>query len=417
MSNSLKLTKVYFVSLGCPKNLVDSERILGSLEKHGVLITDSLEDSDIVVINTCGFIKPALKETENEIKRILKIKNNKKVYGYGCAVNRASKSLMIKFPDITNWFTLEEKDDLIKTIINKNANLKSRLLTTSGYAYLKIADGCSNHCSYCTIPQIKGEFKSVEFEDLINEAQALAELGVKELIIIAQDTARYGLELYGKPMLVSLLKELSKIKGIEWLRILYAHPRSITNDLISEIKNNSKVCKYLDMPIQHINDRLLSLMNRSITKKENFDIIKRLRGVTLRTTVMVGFPTETEDEFNELYDFLKRGYFDWFGAFRYFREKGTFAAFFKPLSPVIINQRFQKILRLQQTLINKKNHLRLNKYYKVLVHYKNRDVIGHTEFSAPEIDGQVIINSPDIKLGRFYTKKITKIKGADLYAQ
>lgn len=389
---------------------------MGSLEKHGIWITDSLNDSDIVIINTCGFIKPALKETEHEIKRILRAENNKRLYVYGCAVNRAGESLIKKFPKVTGWFSIKEKEELVKAIIGRNVKFKSRLLTTSGYAYLKIADGCSNHCSYCIIPQIKGEFKSKHYEELMNEAEAMAALGIKELILIAQDTARYGLDIYGKPMLVQLLKDLSKIKRIEWLRILYAHPRSITSDLISEIKNNPKVCKYLDMPIQHINDRILELMNRGITKKEIIDLIKRLKEITLRTTIMVGFPTETEGEFNELYDFLKKGYFDWLGVFRYIQEEKTEAAFFKPLPQKTINLRFRKILHLQQKLIKKKNLQRLNKYYKIFVHHKGRKVIGHTEFCTPEIDSQIIINSQNVLPGQFYFSKINKIKGPDLYA-
>ncbi|MGQ9534223.1 MAG: 30S ribosomal protein S12 methylthiotransferase RimO [bacterium] len=410
------MTKVYFVSLGCPKNLVDSENIMGSLEKHGVGITESLYDSDIVIINTCGFIKPALKETEHEIKKILQTKANKKLYVYGCAVNRAGESLIKKFPEVTSWFSIKEKEELVKTIIGRNVKFKSRLLTTSGFAYLKIADGCSNHCSYCTIPQIKGEFKSIKYEEILNEARAMAGLGTKELILIAQDTARYGLDLYGKPMLAQLLSALSKIEGIEWLRVLYAHPRSITPDLISEIKNNPKVCKYLDMPVQHINDRILELMNRGITKREIIEIIKKLKGVVLRTTIMVGFPTETENEFRELYDFIKKGYFDWFGVFRYIQEEKTEAAFFKPLPQRTIDLRLRKILDLQQEIIKKKNLLRLNKYYKILVHYKGRKAIGHTEFCAPEIDSQIIINSRNIESGKMYFRKINKIRGTDLYA-
>lgn len=389
---------------------------MGSLEKHGVWITDSLNDSDIVIINTCGFIKPALKETEYEIEKILQTKDNKKLYVYGCAINRAGTALTKMFPDVAGWFALEEKNDLIKTIIKKIAKSKSRLLTTNGFAYLKIADGCSNHCSYCTIPQIKGEFKSTKYEEILNEARALSGVGIKELILIAQDTARYGMDIYGRPMLVPLLKDLSKIEGIEWLRVLYAHPRSITPDLISEIKNNPKVCKYLDMPVQHINDRILELMNRGITKREIIEIIKKLKGVVLRTTIMVGFPTETENEFRELYDFLKKGYFDWFGVFRYIQEEKTEAAFFKPLPQKIINLRFRKILDLQQEIIKKRNLQRLNKYYKILVHYKGRKAIGHTEFCAPEIDSQIIINSRNIESGKMYFRKINKIKGKDLYA-
>ncbi len=378
-------------------------------------MTDKLKESDVIVINTCGFIRPAMRETENEIRRVLRKRENQRIYVYGCAVTRSKKMLMEKFPVVNNWFSLEEKDKLIKTIIHRRVKSNSRLVTTHGYAYLKIADGCSNHCSYCTIPQIKGEYKSLDLEFLINEAHALAELGFKELILIAQDTARYGADLYGRPMLAYLLKKLSRIPGIEWLRILYAHPRSITDDLIIEIRTNKKVCKYLDIPIQHINDRLLSLMNRNIEKDQIIDILNRLKGITLRTTVMVGFPTETDDEFYELYEFLNRDYFDWFGVFRYQCEANTPAAQLRQVPAKKIRKRLSMILRLQQTLIRRKNMRRLSKYYKVLIHKKNSDIIGHAEFSAPEIDGQIIVKKSGLKLGQFYDFRINKAKGADLY--
>ncbi|MGB9720995.1 MAG: 30S ribosomal protein S12 methylthiotransferase RimO [bacterium] len=416
MLNSSKLTKVYFVSLGCPKNLVDSEKIMGSLEKNACSITNSIKKSDIVIINTCGFIKPALRETENEIKRILKEDKRKKIYVYGCAVNRCRRLLTEKFPEVTDWFYLNEKNRLLNAILHQDIKSDTRLLSTYGYAYLKIADGCSNHCSYCTIPKIKGEFKSSKFEDLINEAQALAQLGIKELILIAQDTARYGFDLYKKSMIIPLIKELSKIKGIEWLRLLYAHPKSITDELLYEIRKNPKVCKYLDMPIQHINNRLLALMNRGITRQEITNIIKKSKDIALRTTLITGFPTETEDEFDELYDFLSKGYFDWFGVFKYIREKDTSAALLKPLSRKIVDNRFNKLINLQQHLIKNKNQRRLHKYYKTLVHCKKTYFIGHTEFAAPDIDGQVIIKNDNMKIGEFYRLKITKTKGVDLYA-
>jgi len=408
------LNRVYFVSLGCPKNLVDSEGIMGILEKNGIIISTNLDDSNIVILNTCGFIKPALKETENEIKKILKL-NNKKVYVYGCAVNRLRDLLIKKFPGVKGWYCINEKKKLIKDILKKDLKKKARLLTTSGYAYLKIADGCSNHCSYCTIPLIKGEFKSSNFDDIVNEAEAMAELGIKELILIAQDTARYGLDLYNKKMIVPLIKRLSRVKGIEWIRLLYTHPKSIDDGLISEIKNNPRVCKYLDMPLQHINNRILELMNRHITKEEIIRLIKKLKGISLRTTVIAGFPTETDEEFDELYDFLKQGHFDWFGVFKYYREENTPAELLKQLPPSVVNKRFDKLIKLQQKLIKNKNQKRVNKSFKILVHQKNRYFIGHTEFSAPDIDGQIIIKRNDVKLGEFHFLKITNAKGVDLY--
>jgi len=409
------LNKVYFISLGCPKNLVDSEGIMGILERNGITISTNLDDSNIVILNTCGFIKPALKETENEIKRILKL-NNKKVYVYGCAVNRARDLLIKKFPGVKGWYCISEKKKLIKDILKKDIKKKARLLTTAGYAYLKIADGCSNHCSYCTIPLIKGEFKSSNFDDLVNEAEAMAELGIKELVLIAQDIAHYGLDLYNKKMIVPLIKRLSRVKGIEWIRLLYTHPKSIDDGLISEIKNNPRVCKYLDMPLQHINNRILELMNRHITKEEILRLIKKLKGITLRTTVIAGFPTETDKEFDELYDFLKQGHFDWFGVFKYYREKNTPAGLLKQLPPNVVNNRFDKLIKLQQKLIKNKNQKRVNKFFKILVHQKNKYFIGHTEFSAPDIDGQIIIKRNDVKLGEFCFLKITRTKGVDLYA-
>jgi len=388
---------------------------MGILEKNGIIISTNLDDSNIVIINTCGFIKPALKETENEIKRILRL-NNKKVYVYGCAVNRVRDQLIKKFPMVKGWYFINEKKKLIKDILSKDIKKKARLLTTAGYAYLKIADGCSNHCSYCIIPLIKGEFKSSKFDDLINEAEAIAELGIKELVLIAQDTAQYGLDLYNKKMIVPLIKKLSRIKGIEWIRLLYTHPKSIDDELISEIKKNPKVCKYLDMPLQHISDRILALMNRHITKKEILRLIKKLKGITLRTTIIAGFPTETDDEFDELYNFLNQGHFDWFGVFKYYREENTPAGLLKQLPPNVVNNRFDRLIKLQQKLIKNKNQKRVNKFFKILVHQKNKYFIGHTEFSAPDIDGQIIIERNDVKLGEFCFLKITRTKGVDLYA-
>jgi ribosomal protein S12 methylthiotransferase len=401
--------------LGCPKNLVDTEKIMGSMVQNGISVCDELEDCDAVVINTCGFIKPALKETEAEIQKILK--HNKKIFVYGCAVNRAYKELAKKFPEINHWYPISEKNKLLEDILNKRKIKRgARLLTTYGYAYLKIADGCSNHCAYCTIPYIKGEFRSHKFEDLVEESRGLAELGIKEIILIAQDTANYGFDLYGKKMLVPLIREISKIKNIEWIRLLYVHPRSLDENLIAEIKGNPKVCKYLEIPIQHINDRILKLMNRGIMKKEIIQKIKELKGITLRTTVIAGFPTETEEEFKELYDFLGSGYFDWFGVFKYYREEETPAAQLECLPRTVVERRFKMIVELQQRLIKERNKLRINKFYKILIHKKNRDFIGHAEFSAPEIDGKVIVKRNDVEIGKFCRLKIAKFEGVDLYA-
>lgn len=416
--NQKRTKKVNLISLGCPKNLVDSEKILGSLGAAGIIVTSSPSQSDVLVINTCGFIKPALDETENEIKRALQLKN-KKIYVFGCAVNRYKKELIKKYPKVSGWFRLAERNELISTICPHALRKKSRLVTTRGYAYLKIAEGCSNHCSYCTIPSIKGEFRSFDFDALIKEANELTKLGIKEIILIGQDTTRYGIDIYEKPTLALLLKELSKIKNIEWLRILYAHPKTITEEIIDELATNPKVCKYLDLPIQHINNRILKLMNRGVDRKRIETIIKKLKkieGISLRTTVIVGFPGETEDEFNELVQFLKQRNFDWLGVFPYFCESKTPAAKLAQLPESLVEKRYQEITQLQKDLIKFNNKTRIGKVYKTLLHYNNNgNYIGHTEFAAPKIDGQVIAKSPKLMPGNFYNVKIAKTRGADLY--
>ncbi len=417
---------VNLISLGCPKNLVDSEKILGSLSTAGVMICPSSKHSDIIIINTCGFIKPAIVETENEIKKALRLTKlgKKKIYIFGCAVNRYEKELKEKYPDISGWFKLQEREKLLNTIKTRTKNVNpngvnTRLLTTKGYAYLKIAEGCSNHCSYCTIPDIKGPFHSFDFDTLIDEAIELSEIGAQELIIIAQETTRYGIEKYQRPMLVPLLKEISRIHKIKWIRIMYAHPKTMTPQLIEEIKTNKKICKYIDLPIQHISNRLLRLMNRGVDRSRIEDVIKELKkvkGISIRTTVIVGFPTETNDEFDELVEYAKQTSFDWLGVFPYSCEPLTEAAKLIQHPESTIQRRLHKMTAIRKQIIQKKNSQRIGKTYKTLIHYKNRYYCGHTEFAAPEIDGQIIAKNIRLDLGKFYNLKIKKMKGADLYA-
>lgn len=413
--------KVNLISLGCPKNLVDSEKILGSLGASGVSLTTLPQDSDIIIINTCGFIKPALKETEDEIKKGLQVVDggNKQIYVFGCAVNRFGSQLKAKYPKVAGWFKLEDKKQLLYTINTKAVNVESRLPTTRGYAYLKIAEGCSNHCSYCTIPSIKGEYHSFDMDDLIDEAIELSKLGIQEIILVAQDTTRYGIDIYNKPMLASLIRNISRIPEIKWIRIMYAHPKSIDDEIVYEIDSNKKVCKYIDLPIQHINDRILRMMNRQVNKKRIEVLIRKLRkikGISLRTTVIAGFPTETSDEFEELIEFLKKADFDWLGVFPYFCESGTKASLFEQLPARVADERYKKTIALQKELIRKKNAARIGKVYKTLIHHQDTHYVGHTEFTAPEIDSQVLIKTDRLNIAKFYNAKIIEIKGCDLYA-
>ncbi len=414
--------KVHLISLGCPKNLVDSEKILGALGASGVDIAVVPEDSDVVIINTCGFIEPARRETEQEIATMIERmrRHDTRIYVLGCAVNRFGKELKALFPDVTEWFRLEQTTDLLRAISNESATKKTRLLSTRGYAYLKIAEGCSNNCAYCTIPSIKGAYRSKPLGELEQEARELSKLGAKEVILIAQDTARYGTDIYGESRTHELMRRLSCIEEISWIRLLYAHPKSVTDELLNEITTNAKVCKYLDMPIQHSNDRLLRLMNRGVTRKRIEQIasyLKKIKAISLRTTIIAGLPTETEIEFKELMSFLGQGFFDWLGVFPYCREPGTPAARMKQVPESTIKERYEQLLELQERLMRQRNQGRIGEIYRTLVHGDNGMYRGHTEFSAPEIDGEIVITQTSMKLGHFYDLKITKTQGCDLFAE
>lgn len=413
--------KVHLISLGCPKNLVDSEKILGALGASGADIAVVPEDSDVVIINTCGFIEPARRETEQEIAAMIERMHghDTKIYVLGCAVNRFGEELKASFPDVTRWFRLEQTTDLLRTV-SESAPKKTRLLSTRGYAYLKIAEGCSNNCAYCTIPSIKGPYHSRPLGELEQEARELSKLGTKEVILIAQDTARYGTDIYGESRTHELMQRLSRIEEISWVRLLYAHPKSVTDALLNEIATNEKVCAYLDMPIQHINNRLLRLMNRGVTRKRIEQIVSHLRktkAISLRTTIIAGLPTETEIQFKELLNFLEQGFFDWLGVFPYYREPGTPAARMKQVPESVIQERYERLLDLQERLVGQHNQDRIGEIQRTLVHSNHGTYRGHTAFSAPEIDGEIMITKGNMKLGHFYDLKITNVHGCDVIGE
>ena len=410
--------KVNLVSLGCPKNLVDSERILGAFGARGAVITALAEDCDVMILNTCGFIKPAIEETEHEIQRAIQTLNNgKRLFVVGCAVNRYGTELRRKYPQVSGWFKIQEERELISAVMPETSDVQARLPTTAGYAYLKISEGCSNCCAYCTIPSIKGSYRSFSADVLLTEARELASLGIKELILIGQDTSRYGTDIHGRPMLASLLNDLSTIPDIEWLRVMYAHPRTITNDIIETIKQNQKVCKYIDIPIQHINSRILRLMNRGTSRDLIEGVIASLRsipGISIRTTIIIGFPGETDGEFNELMEFISYGYFDWVGVFPYYCEHGTDAAKMKQLPVSTIRKRYETAIALQQRLLLQSNEERCGREYRVLIHTCEPNCLGHAEFCAPDIDSQIHVADRRLRPGRFYDIKLTGTMGSDL---
>ena len=336
--------KVGFVSLGCSKNLIDTEMAIGLFKKNDFKIVNDVEEAEIIVINTCGFIEPAKEEAINTILEMAEYKKKGKckyLIVMGCLVQRYSKELENTIPEVDLFISIDEYKDfwnkidkLIYVSNNKSKNIctdldyMDRVISTGDKtAYLKIAEGCSNRCTYCAIPYIRGPYVSRPMEDILKEANRLGSMGIKELIIIAQDTTRYGEDIYGKSMLSELLDELCKIDTLKWIRFLYAYPECITDELIETVQRNDKICNYFDIPVQHISDSVLKRMNRKSTGKQIEDLIikikKEIPDVVLRTSLIVGFPGETEEDFNKLCNFVKKGYFEKLGVFIYSKEDGT----------------------------------------------------------------------------------------------
>ena len=421
--------KVGFVSLGCSKNLVDTEMMIGLFKKNKYEIVNDPSQAEIIVINTCGFIEPAKEEAINTILEMAKYKeeNCKYLIVTGCLVERYKEDLIKAIPEVDLFIKFSEYDSIweqIDNLINsqtKEGKLEflDRVISTGkNYAYIRIAEGCNNFCTFCAIPYIRGRYASRKVEDIIEEAKKLAKEGYKELIVIAQDTTKYGVDIYGKPKLAELLHELSKIEGIEWIRFLYAYPETITDELIEEVKNNNKICKYFDIPMQHISDNILKKMNRKSTGESIRKLIVKLRenipGVVIRSTLMVGFPGETEEDFNEMYEFVKWAKLDKLGCFTYSKEEGTAAYKMEnQVHPMTKKRRYNKIMSLQQKISeeNMKNHL--GKTLKVLVEGNG---IGRTYMDVPDIDGVTYIKGK-CELNSFVECKITDIKEYDLIGE
>ncbi len=416
--------KVHLISLGCAKNRVDSEKMLATLGLNNAILVQNPQDSDTIIINSCGFINSAITETAKTIRAMERIaaKSGARLIVYGCAVSRGNGLNKKNFPGVAGWYSLKNLGKMLADLgCTKITIGNTRLLTTGGYAYLKIADGCSNRCSYCTIPRIKGQYKSRRINDIIDEADELAQTGVKELILIAQDTTAYGYDLYGSKKLHILLKRINNIKKIKWIRVLYANPRSIYDKAIQSIEQYPAVCKYIDMPIQHINDRILKRMNRKVTRKQIEKILTRLykiKDISIRSTFIVGFPGETSNEFKELFNWIKNNKLDWIGVFPYNNESGTMASIFKQVTSGIIYERYEQLLDLQKEIVQKSNKKYIGRTMETLINYENGRVYGHTEFSAPEIDSRIIIETVlKHRSGDFINVKIKGIKGVDLYGE
>ena len=429
--------KVGFISLGCSKNLVVTEEIIGMFQKHGYVVVSDPNDAEILLINTCGFIESAKDEG---IKTILEMadykeKNCKYLIVTGCLVQRYIDELTKELPEVDLFVKIDDYNELwekIDNLINngkeKDAlNYRYRKITTGDVtAYLKIAEGCSNYCTYCAIPYIQGRYVSRPYEDIIDEAITLVNRGYKELVVIAQDTTKYGIDLYGKPRLAELLNDLSQIHGLELIRFLYSYPESIDDELIDVVKNNDKIAKYFDLPIQHINTDILKRMNRKCKREDIIKVVTKLRNeipdVVLRTTLIAGFPGETEEQFNELCEFIEEYPFDKLGAFSYSVEDGTPAAKFDgQLTKKVKEQRRGKIMAIQQKISKKLLDAKVGREYNCLIEDTTSDgeyYIGRTYMDVPNEDGVVYIkNDRSVMINDIVKIKIIKSKEYDLIGE
>ena len=429
---------------GCSKNLVDTEMCIGLFKENNFEIVNDPKKAEIIVINTCGFIEPAKEEAINTILEMAEYKKSFKCKYFvvmGCLVKRYKKELIKALPEVDLFVSVEEYDaiwNLVEDMINKDSKNKvvtskntldymDRIVTTgNATAYLKISEGCSNNCTYCAIPYIRGKHVSRKMEDILEEANMLAKKGIKELIVIAQDTTKYGIDLYNEYKLPELLTKLSKIDGFKWIRFLYSYPESITDELIKVVKENDKICKYFDIPMQHFSDPVLKRMNRKSNSKSIEETINKIReeipNVILRTTFIVGFPGETEEDFFELYEFVNRAKFEKLGAFKYSKEDGTPAARLKEQVHYKKKQvRYDQIMTLQNQIAKIKLEEKIGNTYEAIVdsiENNGKLLIARSYMDIPNEDGVIYIpNKGNINIGDFINVKITDTQGYDLIGE
>ena len=431
-AKSRKKNKINVITLGCSKNMYDSEVLMGQLKANNIDVKHETSDpANIVVVNTCGFIDNAKEESINTIlEQILRKENGEieKLFVTGCLSERYKPDLEKEMPNVDEFFGTRDLPRLLKSLgaDYKHELVGERLTTTpSHFAYLKISEGCDRKCSFCAIPLMRGGHKTTPIPNLVKEAEKLAATGVKELILIAQDLTYYGLDLYKKRKLAELMIRLSEVDGIEWIRIHYAFPTAFPEDVLEVIKNNPKVCTYMDIPLQHISDNLLKSMRRGTTMDKTKNLIKKFRkdvpGISVRTSLIVGYPGETDKEFQELLDFVKESKFDRLGVFTYSHEENTHAHKLEDNVPEDVkHQRAEEVMDLQSSISYDLNQKRIGQTYKVLFDRKEGDYyIGRTEFDSPDVDNEVIVNAKDfyLKIGDFADIKIIKADHYDLYGE
>ncbi|HAX96982.1 MAG TPA: 30S ribosomal protein S12 methylthiotransferase RimO [Prolixibacteraceae bacterium] len=422
--------RVNVITMGCSKNLVDSEVLLNQLErgKWDVVHDANGGGFDAVVINTCGFIHDAKQESIDMILDYAEAKTRGdigKLYVMGCLSERYQKDLETEIPEVDRYFgkfDLKAMADELKVAYHPEYIYERKITTPSHFAYLKISEGCNRSCGFCAIPMMTGRHKSRSMEDLVKEARYLAKRGVKEILIIAQDLSYYGIDLYGKNRLADLIKEVSEVEGIEWIRLHYLYPSRFPFDILPVMRENPKVCRYLDMPLQHIADPVLKRMMRHVTREETEALIRKVKmevpGVALRTTMLVGYPGETEEDFQALKQFITETRFDRLGVFPYSHEEGTYAyAKFEDDVPEEVKQaRAEELMELQQQISLELNEDKIGLKFQVIVDRKEGEgYVGRTRFDSPEVDGEVIFTSEKpLKPGDFATVKVTDAEDFDL---
>ncbi len=429
------MRKVDIITMGCSKNLVDSEQLMNQFSEHGFKVYHNPDEmhGDIAVINTCGFIGDAKEESINMILELCELKNEGKlsqVFVMGCLSERYLQELQEEIPEVDKYYGKFNWKNLLSDLQSEynEQHASERILTTpKHYAYVKISEGCDRKCAYCAIPIITGSHKSRPIEEVLDEVKLLVSQGTKEFQVIAQELTYYGIDLYHKQMLPELIERMAAIPGVEWIRLHYAYPTHFPMDLLRVMREHPNVCNYLDIALQHISDHMLSRMQRHITKQETIDLIAAMRrevpGITIRTTLMVGFPGETEEDFNELLDFVRQARFDRMGAFTYSEEEGTYAAenYDDDVPEDIKDERLDQLMTIQEGIAAELSEEKVGQTFRVIIDRREGDYfIGRTEHDSPEVDCEVLINANEqqlLTIGSFYNVRINDFEGFDLFGE
>lgn len=429
----MRKNRVDVITLGCSKNLVDSELLMKQLIANGYTVKHDPENAEgeIAVINTCGFIGDAKEESINMILQFAEAKKKRKInklFVMGCLSERYMEELKAEIPEVDNFYGKFGWKGLIADLgksFYHDLELQRSITTPKHYAYLKISEGCNRTCSYCSIPIMTGKHVSRSIEDIEQEVKHLVAQGVKEFQVVAQDLSFYGLDMYKEAKLAELIDRIAKIDGVKWIRLHYAYPSKFPYDILPVMRENANVCKYLDIALQHISDNMLTTMRRNISKQQTYDLLKRIReevpGIHIRTTLMVGHPGETEQDFEELLQFVKDIRFDRMGAFPYSHEDGTYAYNnYEDTIPYDVKQeRMDELMALQERIALEANEQKLNKVFNVIIDKEDADYyIGRTEFDSPEVDPEVLVKKDKkLQIGNFYNVKITGVQPFDLYGE